>query len=146
MPPYALSPFTLPTWGMESQVGNIPMSSLSVPDTSVSFSNFSLGNPKTISNSQLNNGTTGGFNWNSFKDWGTGLSALGSVYDAYNKNQYNNLMKDQLNFNKDVFNKNFAFQQQAVNAGVDARNYANTSARPLGYAGGNYKSLETYKV
>ena len=105
---------------------------------------FGLANTDAGSGGLMNmfSGPNASFNMESMKNWGTILGGIGSIYDAYGKNKYANLLGDQLNENKRQFNLNYNQQAEATRRGVEARMDANYAARPVGYKGRAYTPLK----
>ena len=70
---------------------------------------------------------------------GYGLSGLQGLGNLYMGMQQYGLMKDQLAFSKDAFNKNYAAQSKMTNASLMDRQRARVAANP-----GAYQSVGDY--
>lgn len=96
----------------------------------VAVPNFEWTNPSTWTGKGFNQalqdaGVTGGKNpdGSSFNGWGgLALGAAQGISNLYMGMQQYGLMKDQLQFSKDVFNKNYGVQRNLVNSQLEAQN------------------------
>ena len=61
---------------------------------------------------------------------GYGLSGLQGLGNLYMGMQQYGLMKDQLAFSKDAFNKNYGAQKTTTNNQIRSRNFARNAANP----------------
>ena len=87
-------------------------------------------------------GLLGGTNVDGTKSNGWGSAALGLLQglgSAYMGMKQYGLMKDQLQFSKDAFNKNYAAQAKMTNASLEDRQRARVASNP-----GAYQSVGDY--
>lgn len=70
---------------------------------------------------------------------GAGMGILQGLGNAYMGMKQYGLMKDQLQFSKDAFNKNFAAQAQTTNTALEDRQRARVASNP-----GAYQSVGDY--
>ena len=73
-----------------------------------------------------------------------GLSALGSLVQAYNGYKQLQLGRDAFNFGKSVYNQDTANQARLVNSELEDRQKARISSTGNNNAGGAYESLGSY--
>lgn len=79
----------------------------------------------------------GGANWNEMsfgEKGGAVLGAAQSVYNAYNSYKQNKLAKEQFNFAKDSFNRNFEASAKTTNAALADRQATRVARDPSAYA------------
>lgn len=83
---------------------------------------------------------------NRFDGWGgMALGAANGVFNAYMGLKQYGLFKDQLNFQKEAFNKNWAAQANMTNAALEAKQQDIYNANPSGYAAATgYQSVGDY--
>lgn len=91
------------------------------------WSDFLLGGKNTKTGMQTNGAL------------GFGLSALQGLGNLYMGMKQYGLAKDQLQFSKDAFNKNFAVQAQMTNSNLEDRQRARVASNP-----GAYQSVGDY--
>lgn len=113
---------------------------------------FNLIGQSTIANPNLIPGSTNptsGWNWTSSIDPKTGLKttgildygigALSGLGNLFMGMQNYGLAKDQLKFQKDAYNKNYAAQAKTTNASLEDRQAARVASNP-----GAYQSVSDY--
>ena len=121
---YSPANFNIGGGKLPTQTGNVASSSIARPD----FWSW--------------DGFTGGTNTDGTKSNGWGGAALGLLQglgSAYMGMQQYGLAKDQLQFSKDSFNKNYAAQKSMTNATMEDRQRARVASNP-----GAYQSVGDY--
>lgn len=129
---------------------NFSTDSINTPITnSQSFSESvkAAAKPKMYTPSILGSDTpaTGGFD--SLKMFGAGadgLSALGSLVQAYNGYKQLQLGRDAFNFGKSAYNQDTANQARLVNSELEDRQKSRISSTGNNNANGTYESLGSY--
>lgn len=82
--------------------------------------------------------------FSSMGGWGNALQGVGSLAQAYMGYQGLGQAQDQLDFNKDVFNRNIENQSKLTNARLEDRQRARVGSTGTGNAYGSYESLDSY--
>lgn len=76
--------------------------------------------------------------------WGSALQGVGSLAQAYMGYQGLGQAQDQLDFNKNVFNRNIKNQAKLTNAQLEGKHRGRINSTGNNNAYGNYESLDTY--